>query len=107
MIRIIAVIIAVTLAGCSSNDKVVYQTPYCYTDQTISKKDGVVSSDTTLQCTDRPGQQMAIQRGGIDKSCEEFFFTEYRNGQGYRQRGVRCEKLNGSWEILNINGNYK
>lgn len=104
MFRLIAVIFAVTLAGCSGK-QVTYNAPYCYTDQTIKKHNEVVSSDTTLQCTDRPGQQMSIQRGGIDKSCEEFYYTEYRNGQRYNQRGVRCEKLDGSWEILNIDGN--
>ena len=103
MLRSIAVLIVVCLAGCSSN-KVMQNAQYCYTDQTIRKKDGVVSSDTTLQCTDRPGQQMSIQRAGIDKSCKEFWYDEYRNGIRYQQRGVRCEKLDGSWEILNING---
>ena len=90
-------ICTVALAGCSSNsNKVVYQTPYCYTDQTITKQDETVSSNSVLQCTDRPGQQAAIQRAGIDKSCEEFLFTEVRNGHRFRQRGVRCEKLDGS-----------
>ena len=107
MIRLISIICVVALVGCSSNDKIVYQTPYCYTDQTITKHDETVSSKSTLQCTDRPGQQMAIQRAGIDKACEEFFFPEVRNGIRYKQRGVRCEKLDGSWEVLNIDGNFR
>ena len=108
MKRLIAIICAVALVGCASNETVVYQTPYCYTDQTITKRNNEeVSSNTILQCTDRPGQQAATQRAGIDKACREFFFTETRNGRAYNQRGVRCEKLDGSWEILNVNGNFR
>ena len=65
MKRLIAIICAVALVGCASNEPVVYQT------------------------------------------CREFFFTETRNGRAYNQRGVRCEKLDGSWEILNVNGYFK
>ena len=68
------------------------------------KNGETANSETTLQCTDRPGQQTQIQRAGIDKGCEEFVYTEIRNGQAVPVRGVRCEKLDGSWEILNING---
>lgn len=93
----------VALAGCASND-VVYNPQYCYTDQTIVKQGDAVQSETRLECTDRPGQQMAIQRAGIDAKCEEFFYTEFRRGKPVVERGVRCEKFNGTWEIINING---
>ena len=94
----------VALAGCASND-VVYNPQYCYTDQTIVKQgDASVASATVVQCTDRPGQQMQIARAGIDAKCEEFFYPERRWNQTVEVRGVRCEKLDGSWEVLNING---
>lgn len=93
----------VALVGCSSAPKV-DQSQYCYTDQLIHNNNGTVSSQTTLECTDRPGRQAQIQRAGIDKSCREFWYDEVRNGRVVEHRGVRCEKLDGSWEILNING---
>jgi len=94
-----------SLVGCSSSPERTYSAPYCYTDQSIDTVNGdIVSSETTLECTDRPGQQAYIQRAGIDTGCEEFWYDEYRKGKLYRQQGVRCEKLDGSWEILNING---
>lgn len=100
----LGIVVLILLSACSSN-QVTYKAPYCYTDQTINTKNGdTVNSETTLQCTDRPGQQTQIQRAGIDKGCEEFWYTETRNGQSVPVRGVRCERLDGSWEILNING---
>lgn len=105
MVRAGLVIMALVLLSACSSSKVDYKPPYCYTDQTINTKNGeTVNSETTLQCTDRPGQQVAIQRAGIDSGCEEFWYTETRNGRAVPMRGVRCERLDGSWEILNVNG---
>ena len=97
--------IAVSLAGCANND-VVYNPQYCYTDQIIVK-DGEekVSSQTILQCTDRPGQQALVQRAGIDAACREFWYDERRNGTLVKTRGVACEKFDGSLEIINVDGN--
>lgn len=99
------VALCLILPGCASKPQPKYQSQYCYTDQTIVKKgDSVVDSKTVLECTDRPGQQTAIQRAGIDAKCEEFWYSESRWGKMVPVRGVRCERLNGTWEILNING---
>jgi hypothetical protein len=46
-------------------------------------------------------------RAGIDKNCEEFWYPEYRWGKPVQVRGVRCEKLNGRWEIVNVDGNTR
>ena len=78
--------------------------PYCYSDDNHVTKNGKTDSTIVTECSDRPGQQLAIQRAGIDKGCEEFWYTEIRNGQAVPVRGVRCERLDGSWEILNVNG---
>lgn len=92
------------LTACSSTEYN-YQPQYCYTDQTITMQNKeTVNSETTLQCTDRPGQQVYMQRAGVDKGCSEFFYTEYRNGKANKQRGVQCEKPDGTWEVLDLNG---
>ncbi len=96
------------LSGCASNESYNYTAQYCYTDQAIIKQDGTnVSSATVVQCTDRPGQSMQIARAGIDSKCEEFFYPERRWNTTVEVRGVRCEKLDGSWEVLNINGTVR
>ena len=99
---------ALALSGCVSNNQYDYTPQYCYTDQTIVKQDNTsVGSATVVQCTDRPGQQMQIARAGIDSKCEEFFYPERRWNTTVEVRGVRCEKLDGSWEVLNINGTVR
>lgn len=100
-------LLTIGLMGCASN-QVSNQGPYCYTDQTIVKdNDTTVNSRTVLECTDRPGQQTAIQRAGIDASCKEFWYEEIRWGKRTPVRGVMCEKLNGTYEIVNIDGNTR
>lgn len=107
MIKLLIVVSAVTLAGCSAAPKTA-QGQYCYTDQVIVKNGSTgVASQTVLECTDRPSRQAEIQRAGIDKNCEEFWYPEYRWGKPVQVRGVRCEKLNGRWEIVNIDGNIR
>lgn len=96
------------LTGCSTAKQINYQSPYCYTDQTITKDgDNTVASQTVVECTDRPGQQTAIQRAGIDASCKEFWYNETRWGTRQRVRGVMCEKLNGTYEIVDIDGSTR
>lgn len=108
MIRLAILASAMTLVGCASSPSPTYQSQYCYTDQVIVKQgNSVVDSATVLQCTDRPGQQMAIQRAGIDAKCEEFWYPEHRWNKTINVRGVRCEKLDGTWEVLNINGTVR
>ena len=106
MLKLIVPLLCLTsLIGCSStNSKIEYKAPYCYTDETIVTANNKVNSSTTVQCTDRPGQQTMIQRAGIDANCREFEMMEPRWGTLVPVRGVRCKKYDGTWEILNLNG---
>lgn len=105
--KYLMIIGAVFTVGCSSA-QINYQSQYCYTDETIVAENGnTVSSKTRLECTDRPGQQTAIQRAGIDAGCREFFYPEIRRGRQVMARGVVCEKLDGTSEIVNIDGNIR
>ena len=105
--RVALLLGALALAGCSNTPQYNYTSQYCYTDETITKHNDIVDSKTVLECTDRPGQQTAIQRAGIDAGCREFWYPEIRHGSRVMVRGVACEKLNGSLEIVNINGNVR
>ncbi len=110
MFRLTLLLGGVLLVGaCSSTQTTSYYTPqYCYTNSTtVLQNETVSSSETLVQCTDRPGQQMEIARAGIDKGCEEFWFVETRWNKPVNVKGVRCEKLDGTWEILNINGTVR
>ena len=101
----LGIFVLVLATACSSGKDVVYQAPYCYTDQSITLKDGQnVSSETILECSDKPGKQAQIARAGIDKACRQFFYTEVRNGKRINQRGIACEYPDGSVEVLDVNG---
>ena len=100
----ILLLLASSIAGCST-PKVEYSAPYCYTDESIVMNNhSKVRGETRLECTDRPGRQFEIARAGIDKGCEEFFYTEVRRGRMISQRGVMCTHADGTKEILDING---
>jgi hypothetical protein len=99
--------LAIALAGCSTAPTYNYTSQYCYTDQIILKKGDNVESATALECTDRPARKTEIFRAGIDKNCREFWYDEVRYGRHVQQRGVACEKFDGSLEIVNINGNVR
>ena len=109
MLRLLLLVTSIAvLGGCASQDTFDYTPQYCYTDEvSVISNDNTVNSSTVVQCTDRPGQQQIIARAGIDKSCEEYWYDEMRWGRPVKQRGVRCEKLDGSWEVLNIGGSTR
>lgn len=102
--RLLLLVGVLLVAGCSSKNYDYTQGQYCYTDQQIVKQNEVVNSTTVLECTDRPSRQSEIQRAGIDSGCKEFWYPEFRNGIRIMTRGVVCEKLNGSYEIIDIDG---
>lgn len=104
---LIAGALAFALAGCSSAPTYNYTSQYCYTDQLVVKQGDSVQSATALECTDRPSRKAEVFRAGIDKNCREFWYDEFRYGRLVQQRGVACEKFDGSLEIVNINGNVK
>jgi len=99
-------LLAISLLGGCASKEVIYNAPYCVTDESIEIQNGeTVNSSTTLECTDRPSRQAEIHRAGIDSGCREFWYDEKRNGIAVPTRGVICENANGSgYEILNING---
>jgi len=106
--RLLVLVGVIALAGCSSKPTYNYSSQYCYTDQLIVKEGQEnISSVTALECTDRPARKAEIFRAGIDSGCKEFWYTEFRYGRQVQQRGVACEKFNGSLEIVNIDGNVR
>lgn len=98
-------VLIVALSGCMTfTPEQVYQSPYCQTDQRIVNTNGTVDSTSVVECTDRPSRRAEIQRAGIDSNCQEFWYAERRWGEVIKMRGVRCEKFDGTWEIIDING---
>lgn len=98
--KLLILLLSVIVAGCSSQP-VGPAKPYCYTAQEIKTKNGsTVSSETLLKCTDDPIEKVTIKRAGVAKNCGEYTYYVTLNGKSVPQRGLACEKFNGSWEVI-------
>jgi len=95
------------LAGCSSGPKVQAQKPqYCYTSQTITTQNKeTVDSKTVLECTDDDVKRITTARLGMSHNCGEFTYWMQIGGRDVQRKGVSCQKLDGSWEIVNTGRN--
>lgn len=95
------------LTGCSSGPKVQAQKPqYCYTSQTITTQNKeTVDSKTVLECTDDDVKRITTARLGMAHNCGEFTYWMQIGGRDVQRKGVSCQKLDGSWEIVNTGRN--
>lgn len=95
------IISLIVFTGCSATK--VADNPnrqqYCYADKTIKTIDGTVSSESIVECTDRPANNWQLQLG-ISDDCREHYYTD---SNGTKRRGYVCQKFDGSWEIVPTN----
>lgn len=103
-----ALVFAVTIAlvGCSSSPKVASNKPqYCHTSQTIETKNGEkVDSTTVVECTDDQIKKMSSVRLGMSHNCGEFTYWMQIGGRNVQRKGISCQKLDGTWEVINTSG---
>ena len=107
MMKIVASLITVTLlVGCSSAPKVTAQKPqYCYTSQTIITENGQrVTSRTQVDCTDDQVKRLTVNRVGIGSNCGYFNGWMKQGGRDVQYRAISCQLPDGSWEIVDTNG---
>lgn len=103
----LALACVMVLTGCSSGPKVQAQKPqYCYTSQTITTQNKeTVDSKTVLECTDDDVKRITTARLGMSHNCGEFTYWMQIGGRDVQRKGVSCQKLDGSWEIVNTGRN--
>ena len=101
--KIIALVAAITLVGCSSAPKVVAQKPqYCHTSQAILTQNGErVQSATLVECTDDQIKRLTQVRMGFSPYCGEFTYWTKIGGKDVQRKGISCQKPNGDWEVVN------
>jgi hypothetical protein len=74
---------------------------YCYTSQEIrTKNKEQVSSETLVKCSDDHVDRITIKKAGVAKNCGDYTYYVTLNGRSVEQRGLACEKFNGTWEII-------
>lgn len=103
MIKYVALIGLVALAGCSSSPKVTAQKPqYCHTSQNIVIRNGEkVDSATLLECTDDQIKRMPAVRLGMSLNCGQFSYWMQIGGNHVQRKGISCQRLDGTWEVIN------
>lgn len=91
------------LVGCSSTPKAVAQKPqYCHTSQTIETRNGEqVDSQTVVECTDDQIKRISTVRLGMAHNCGEFTYWTRIGGKNVQRKGISCQKIDGTWEIVN------
>ena len=103
---IAATYLLIALAGCSSSPKRAVSEQFCDL-KTITKvqrnSQGTVigqKTEETMVCSDNRIERMAIKQAGIAKNCGEYSYYVTLKGRSVEQRGLACEKFNGTWEIV-------
>ena len=104
--RYLVLIGLVALVGCSSSPKVTAQKPqYCHTSQNIVVKNGEkVDSATLVECTDDQIKRIPAHRIGMAPNCGEFTYWMRIGDRDVQRRGLSCQKLDGTWEVINTSG---
>lgn len=104
--KLVILIAALAVVGCSSNPAVVAKKPqYCYTSQTIKTQNGEkVNSETTVECSDDQVKKLFQVRSGMAPNCGEFTYWMQIGGRDVQRKGISCQKPDGSWEIVNATG---
>lgn len=105
MLHWLIALTGLALIGCGSAPKAVAEKPqYCYTSQTIKAANAaVVSSETTVECSDDRARQLSTVRMGMAGNCGTFTYWMNLGGKNVQRQGISCQKMDGSWEIVGAN----
>ena len=100
-------ILTLLLSGCSSSPKVQAKTEqFCdMKSKTVSiRKDGQVVDEKTvevMECNDNRIQRLFQVQSGMAPNCGEFSYWMQIGGKHVQRKGVSCQKLDGTWEVVN------
>lgn len=59
------------------------------------------SSVRQVKCNDNKIQRLFQVQSGMARNCGEFSYWTKIGGRDVQRTGVSCQKLDGSWEIVN------
>jgi hypothetical protein len=64
------------------------------------------SSVKLVKCNDNKIQRLFQVQSGMAPNCGEFTYYMKIGGRDVQRKGVSCQKLDGSWEIVNTTQLY-
>jgi len=89
------------LTGCSSTPKVVDQTQYCHTSSTTVLKDRTTSSsETVVECTDKPNPRAVFDNGYDMSKCGWAKQSYPVGGRLITSYTMACQLQDGSWTYV-------
>jgi len=90
------------LTGCSSTPvQVVDQTQYCHTSSTTSLKDqSISSSETIVECTDKPNPLATFSNGYDASKCGWARQSYPLAGKTVNSYTMACQMSDGSWRYV-------
>ena len=90
------------LTGCSSTPvKVVDQTQYCHTSSVKTLKDNSISSsETTVECTDKPNPRAVFDNGYDQSKCGWARQSYPVGGKMVTSYTMACQMQDGSWTYV-------
>jgi len=73
----------------------------------VRDQNGVLSERTVevMKCNDNPIDRLFLMQSGMAANCGEFSYWMQVGGRNVQRKGVSCQKLDGSWEIVNTGRN--
>ena len=101
------IVMILLLSGCSSSPKKKAESEqYCdLTTKTVSvKTNGEVVDEKSvevMECNDNRIKRTFLAQSGMAANCGEFTYWMQIGGRNVQRKGVSCQKLDGSWEIVN------
>jgi len=94
---------AVVLTGCSSASKelVTNEVPYCHTSSTTVLKDSTTSSsETVVECTDKPNPRAVFDNGYDMSKCGWARQSYPVGGKLVTSYTMACQMQDGSWTYV-------
>ena len=107
-VLVLSSIALISLGGCSATTTPKLDTAqYCYTDEKIevNNNNKVVSSDTVVECSDKPKVRHFVKDAGIARKCRPYQTVVNIRGTQKNVQGFLCQFPNGTWQA--VDGRYR
>jgi hypothetical protein len=98
----------ISLGGCSSTTTPTLDTAqYCYTDEKIevNNNNKIVSSNTVVECSDKPKVRHFVKDAGIARKCRPYQTVANIRGTQKNVQGFLCQFPDGTWQA--VDGRYR
>ena len=98
----------ISLGGCSATTTPTLDTAqYCYTDEKfeVNNNNKIVSSNTVVECSDKPKVRHFVKDAGIARKCRPYQTVANIRGTQKNVQGFLCQFPDGTWQA--VDGRYR